>query len=103
MREIEANPGVLSMMSLANRNALYNKFCILHSVPRFNNPSGVFDNDQYLIEIAVPNTVPLSQFVTGSVTNGVITSSASMGTAFADYIAEAAFTAGGAQFVEVIA
>jgi len=103
MREIEANPGVLSMMSLANRNALYNKFCILHSVPRFNNPSGVFDNDQYLIEIAVPNTVPLSQFVTGSVSNGVIASSASMGTAFADYIAEAAFTAGGAQFVEVIA
>jgi hypothetical protein len=103
MREIEANPGVLSMMSLANRNALYNKFCILHSVPRFNNPSGVFDNDQYLIEIAVPNTVPLSQFVTGVVSNGVIPGAASMGNAYGDYIAEAAFTAGGAQFVEVIA
>lgn len=104
MREIEANPGVLSMMSLANRNALYNKFCILHSVPRFNNPSGVFDNDQYLIEIAVPNTVPLSQFITGSIVSGTtyIQSSASMGTAFADYIAESAFVAGGAQIVEII-
>ena len=102
MREIEANPGVLNMMSLANRNGLYNKFCILHSVPRFNNPSGVFDNDQYLIEIAVPNTVPLTQFITGTVVNGVIASGSSMGSAFADYIAEAAFTAGGAQFVEVI-
>jgi hypothetical protein len=103
MREIEANPGVLNMMTVANRNSLFNKFCILHSVPRFNNPSGTFDNDQYLIEIAVPSTVPLTQFITGSVSNGVVTSSASMGTAFADYIAEAAFTAGGAQFVEVIA
>jgi hypothetical protein len=31
---------------------------LLHSVPRFNNPTGVFDNDRYLLEI---------------ITNGVIT------------------------------
>ena len=24
---------------------------IQHSVPRFNNPTGVFDNDQYIVEI----------------------------------------------------
>ncbi len=32
----------------------YVEYGILHSVPRFNNPSGVFDNDQYLVTIVVP-------------------------------------------------
>ncbi len=32
-----------------DRNALYNSLYLLHSVPRFNNPSGTFDNDQYLL------------------------------------------------------
>jgi len=27
------------------------RYYILHTVPRYNNPSGVFDNDQYLIEL----------------------------------------------------
>ena len=31
----------------------YSMYYLLHSVPRFNNPTGVFDNDQYLISIAV--------------------------------------------------
>jgi hypothetical protein len=101
MREIEANPGVLNMMSLANRNSLYNKFCILHSVPRFNNPSGVFDNDQYLIEIAVPNTVPITQFFSGaSYVPGTTWDTA--GTAFGDYILEASIAAGGVQYAEII-
>lgn len=34
-----------------NRNALYTCYYILHTVPRFNNPSGTFDNDQYLLKI----------------------------------------------------
>jgi hypothetical protein len=89
-------------MSLANRNALYNKFCILHSVPRFNNPSGVFDNDQYLIEIAVPSTVPLSQFFTGISYSAGSTIPVGTGTAIGDYILEASVAAGGAQFVEMI-
>jgi hypothetical protein len=103
MREIEANPGVLNMMSLANRNALYNKLCILHSVPRFNNPTGVFDNDQYLIEIAVPNTVTIGSFFTNQTTytaGGTFTATA--GSLFGDYIIEASVAAGGAQFVEMI-
>jgi len=33
------------------RSAQYYRYFILHSVPRFNNPTGVFDNDQYLLEI----------------------------------------------------
>jgi len=27
---------------------------ILHSIPRYNNPTGTFDNDQYLLEIVGP-------------------------------------------------
>lgn len=78
MREIEGDQS----MTIVDRNGLYDQVCILHNVPRFNNPSGVFDNDQYLLMIHVPtgtntttftnlvsailtaagNTVPLEQF-----------------------------------------
>ncbi len=37
--------------SAVTRSALYTRYYILHSVPRFNNPTGTFDNDQYLLEI----------------------------------------------------
>lgn len=37
--------------SAVDRNALYTCYFIKHSVPRHNNPSGTFDNDQYLISI----------------------------------------------------
>jgi hypothetical protein len=39
------------LVSAINRNALYTKYYLLHNVPRFNNPTGVFDNDRYLLEI----------------------------------------------------
>ena len=32
----------------------YTEYNILHSVPRFNNPTGVFDNDQYMITMVFP-------------------------------------------------
>lgn len=104
MREAEANPGVLNMMTVANRNTLFNKLCILHNVPRFNNPSTTFDNDQYLIEIAVPNTVPITQFFSGAsyTSGGTIAGGAAVGTAFGDYILESSYAAGGAQFAEMI-
>jgi len=35
------------------RNAYYTRYVLKHSVPRFNNPSGVFDNDQYSLNIYV--------------------------------------------------
>lgn len=38
-----------------NRTAQYDRYFIKHSVPRFNNPTGTFDNDQYLLEVIVPN------------------------------------------------
>ena len=36
------------------RRATYKYFYIQHTVPRFNNPTGVFDNDQYVVALAVP-------------------------------------------------
>jgi len=48
IREITQGTRVLDVLT---RSALYSSFYILHSVPRFNNPSGTFDNDQYLLEI----------------------------------------------------
>jgi hypothetical protein len=43
-----------------NRNSQYSRYYIQHSVPRFNNPSGTFDNEQYLLEIVAPATVSLT-------------------------------------------
>lgn len=39
------------IVNAVDRDALYSSVYILHSVPRFNNPTGVFDNDQYLIRV----------------------------------------------------
>lgn len=47
MREIEVPDAIRNL----DRIGLYKSVNILHSVPRFNNPSGTFDNDQYLLTI----------------------------------------------------
>ena len=39
-----------------NRNGLYTRYVLQHSVPRYNNPSGVYDNDQYALNIYIPST-----------------------------------------------
>lgn len=44
--------------SAVTRSALYYRYNILHHVPRFNNPSGVFDNDQYLLTIITTAVSP---------------------------------------------
>lgn len=65
MREIEADPALATV----NRSGLYDQVMILHSVPRFNNPSGTFDNDQYLLVVHVPagtETDDLTNFVVNS-------------------------------------
>ena len=49
-REIEMSDELLSSV---DRSATYKGYYIQHSVPRFNNPSGVFDNDQYLYKVYV--------------------------------------------------
>lgn len=48
IREITQGDDILNVV---NRNALYTRYYLLHTVPRYNNPSGVFDNDQYMLEI----------------------------------------------------
>lgn len=56
IREITQGDQILNSVS---RNALYTRYFILHSVPRYNNPTGVFDNDRYMLEIIVSEPNPL--------------------------------------------
>jgi hypothetical protein len=39
------------IVSAVNRRLFYDALYLQHNVPRFNNPSGVFDNDQYLLQV----------------------------------------------------
>jgi hypothetical protein len=50
IREIEMSDAILGAV---DRTATYKAYYIQHTVPRFNNPSGVFDNDQYVYQIYV--------------------------------------------------
>ena len=43
-REIEGSDQIYGNMTMTEK---YHSYNLLHSIPRFNNPSGVFDNDQY--------------------------------------------------------
>ena len=38
-----------------DRGALYYRYVLIHNVPRFNNPTGVFDNDQYALTVFSQN------------------------------------------------
>ena len=49
-REIEKSGK--SVITAIDRNSRFDVFYLQHSVPRFNNPTGVFDNDQYVIQVA---------------------------------------------------
>lgn len=48
IREITQGYDVSNTIS---RTSQYTRYFIQHSVPRFNNPTSTFDNDQYLLEI----------------------------------------------------
>lgn len=50
IREIEMADELLAAV---DRTATYRAYYIQHSVPRFNNPTGVFDNDQYVYKVYV--------------------------------------------------
>jgi len=50
IREIEMSDEILAAV---DRTVTYKAYYIQHTVPRFNNPSGVFDNDQYVYQIYV--------------------------------------------------
>jgi len=45
-----------------NRNGLYYQSVIQHNVPRFNNPSSTFDNDQYLLQVLATSNTDLVEF-----------------------------------------
>ena len=46
-------------LDVIQRTGTYGRFYVQHNVPRFNNPSSTFDNDQYLLEL-VATTSTLS-------------------------------------------
>jgi len=50
MREIEGSEEVIAAV---DRSALYKAYYVQHSIPRLNNATSVFDNDQYVYEIFV--------------------------------------------------
>jgi len=51
-----------ALRDVVDRFALYDKYVIQHTVPRINNPTSVFDNDQYNLCIYVPAGTDLSTF-----------------------------------------
>lgn len=61
-REAEGYPS-----GVVFRDSLYTSYYILHSVPRIANPTGVSDNDLYLIQISVlesTNITPFENWIT---------------------------------------
>jgi hypothetical protein len=58
IREITQGYDVTNAIDRTLDGALgYTRYYIQHSVPRFNNPTSTFDNDQYLLEIITDGTV----------------------------------------------
>ena len=50
------------IVNAINRQALYYRDYLQHSVPRFNNPTGTFDNDQYLLEVIFTDSTTATAF-----------------------------------------
>ena len=59
IREITQGNQIIASI---NRNALYYQSVIQHNVPRFNNPSSTFDNDQYLLQVVATSATDLTNF-----------------------------------------
>ena len=53
IREITQGDAIVGCNGFIDRNSLYDRIYMLHNVPRYYNPTGTFDNDQYLVEIIV--------------------------------------------------
>jgi len=60
-KEIELNTQL--MISHFSNFDLYDSYYILHSVDRKTNPSGLYDNDLYLIQVSVPRGDNMDEFV----------------------------------------
>lgn len=61
IREITQGDAIFDAV---DRSAKYDVYYLQHSVPRFNNPSGTFDNDQYLLKIVIPSGASAAAFET---------------------------------------
>jgi hypothetical protein len=63
IREITLGTDIVNSVIRTN---FYTRYVILHNVPRYNNPSGTYDNDQYALEIITsgPNNA-LEVFMNG--------------------------------------
>lgn len=57
IREITQGYDILNAAGVS-RTGLYDRIYIQHHVPRLYNPTGTFDNDQYLVELVVPEGDP---------------------------------------------
>lgn len=57
IREITQGYDILDAAGVS-RDGLYDRIYLQHNVPRLYNPTGTFDNDQYLLEIVVPQGDP---------------------------------------------
>lgn len=55
-----------------DRTELYDRLMILHNVPRFNNPTGTFDNDQYLIELVAKASDAVAVAALGSIKTDIL-------------------------------
>lgn len=78
MREIEGNPSVTNF----DKTQTFNTLNILHNVPRFNNPTSTFDNDQYLLTIYIPSGSQASALTTWV---GAMLTAAGNGVTIEDY------------------
>jgi hypothetical protein len=59
-----------SVFRYIDRESLYTRYYLQHNVPRFNNPSSTFDNDQYLLEVITDGqAVDFERFVEGWLEN----------------------------------
>jgi len=67
-----------SQATVTNR---YNVYYIEHSVPRFNNPTSTFDNDQYLYQIYVKNNTAANTVVDNILSGLAAASGIAYGTA----------------------
>ena len=56
-----------------DRAELYDRLMILHTVPRFNNPTGTFDNDQYLVELVAKASDAVAVAALASIKADIIT------------------------------
>ncbi len=63
IREITQGYEILNAAGVS-RTGLYDRIYLQHNVPRLYNPTGTFDNDQYLLEIIVPVGDPQGIYAT---------------------------------------